>query len=67
GPGGGGGGGWTIVGAGCFAAGTPVALPDGSTKPIESIQQGDRLLAGVGGGLDAVAQVMVLQSDHLRE
>jgi hypothetical protein len=63
----GGGGGWTITGAGCFAEGTQVSLADGSTKPIELVQRGDRLLAGSGGGLDAVAQTMLLQSDHLRE
>ncbi len=64
---GGGGGGWVITGDGCFAAGTPVTLADGSTKPIELLAQGERLLAARSGGVDSVAQVMTLRSDHLRE
>ena len=30
---------------GCFVAGTPVAMADGSFKPIEQIQAGDRVLS----------------------
>lgn len=29
----------------CFAAGTPVLLADGTTKPIETLQPGDRVLS----------------------
>lgn len=29
----------------CFAAGTPVFMADGSTKPIETIQPGDQVLS----------------------
>jgi|GEM_PF-2782232 len=39
--GGGGGGG----GGGCFVAGTPITMADGTTRPIEQIKAGDRVLA----------------------
>jgi hypothetical protein len=32
-------------GGGCFLAGTPIVLADGSNKPIEKIQPGDTVLA----------------------
>jgi hypothetical protein len=32
-------------GGGCLVAGTPVTMADGSTKPIEAIKKGDRVLA----------------------
>jgi Ca2+-binding RTX toxin-like protein len=35
---------------GCFAAGTPIALPSGTTKPIEDIQVGDEVMAFDGFG-----------------
>src|SRR5690606_23997022 len=40
---------------------------DGSIRPIEQIGQGDRLLASPNGRADAVAQVVFLNSDHVRE
>lgn len=45
---------WTIFktcqacgngGGGCFLAGTPITMADGTTKPIEKIQAGDTILA----------------------
>ncbi len=30
---------------GCFLAGTPILMADGSTKPIESIQKGDKVVS----------------------
>lgn len=32
-------------GEGCFAAGTPVTMADGTTRPIESVEVGDEVLA----------------------
>lgn len=61
------GGGWTVDFSGCFVAGTPVTLADGSTLPIEAVGKGARLLASVQGRADTVAQVMALTSDHVRE
>ena len=34
----------------CLVAGTAVTMADGSTKPIEDVRVGDRVLSGVGGG-----------------
>lgn len=61
------GGGWSIGGAGCFAADTLVTLADGTTKPVQLLAQGERLRAAAGGRSDAIAQVMTLRSDHLRQ
>jgi hypothetical protein len=58
---------WSISFAGCFVAGTPITLADGTTVPIERIGQGERLLATPSGRADTVAQVMFLSSDHVRE
>ena len=66
-PGNFGGGAWAVASAGCFVAGTPVTMPDGTTKPIELLGKGDRLLASSTGQTDIIAQVMILSSDHLRE
>jgi intein/homing endonuclease len=33
------------IGPGCFAAGTPVLMADGTEKPIEAIQAGEAVLA----------------------
>jgi RHS repeat-associated protein len=41
----GGAGGAVPEGSGCFTAGTPLVLPDGTARPIEQIRQGDRVLA----------------------
>jgi pretoxin HINT domain-containing protein len=41
----GGAGGAVPEGSGCFTAGTPLVLPDGTARPIEQIKQGDRVLA----------------------
>lgn len=61
------GGGWGIDFSGCFVAGTPVTLSDGRTVPIETIGKGTRLLASLNGRIDAVAEVLSLTSDHVRE
>lgn len=58
---------WEVIGGGCFVAGTPITLPDGTTLPIEQVQQGMQLLAAPNGRADAVAEVMFLSSDHVRE
>ncbi|MGP8034316.1 MAG: UvrD-helicase domain-containing protein [Steroidobacteraceae bacterium] len=34
----------------CFAAGTPVTMADGSTRPIETISPGDRVMSCYGSG-----------------
>lgn len=44
-PGGGPGGGDPPGGGGCFLAGTPILMADGSTKPIELVRVGDEVLA----------------------
>jgi len=44
-----------------------VTLADGSTKPIELLGQGERLLANFSGQTDTIAQLMTLKSDHLRQ
>lgn len=36
------------ISMGCFPAGTPISLADGSTKAIEEIQVGDRVLTHMG-------------------
>ena len=45
--------------ASCFLAGTPVTLPDGTTKPIEELDVDD--VVGLGG---QVTMVMKGKSDH---
>jgi DNA helicase-2/ATP-dependent DNA helicase PcrA len=34
----------------CLAAGTPVTMGDGSSKPVESIRPGERVMSSYGGG-----------------
>src|SRR5690606_38896964 len=46
---------WEVIGGGCFVAGTPITLADGSTLPIEQVGQGTRLLAAPTGRADSVA------------
>jgi DNA helicase-2/ATP-dependent DNA helicase PcrA len=41
----------------CLAAGTPVALADGSTKPIEQVCAGDEVLSAYGSGKFRPAKV----------
>jgi RHS repeat-associated protein len=41
----GGAGGAVPEGSGCFVAGTPIVMADGSSKPIEQVKVGDRVLA----------------------
>jgi len=63
-----GGPGWTIgYTPGCFVAGTPVTMADGTTRAIETIAKGDQLRANAKGGSNPVAQPMKLTSDHVRE
>ncbi len=45
-------------GGGCFAAGSPILMADGSTKPIEEIEIGDMTSGG------RVTGVMVFEGDH---
>lgn len=40
-----------------FASGTPVLMADGTTKPIEQVHVGDRVMAGSGGDAAAPRQV----------
>jgi DNA helicase-2/ATP-dependent DNA helicase PcrA len=41
----------------CLAAGTPVLLADGRTKPIEGVRRGERVLSAFGSGRFAPAEV----------
>jgi hypothetical protein len=59
--------GWSFGTAKCFAAGTRVHLADGTTRSIESVRQGDRLLAGLSGQVGTVGKAMTLNTDHLRQ
>jgi hypothetical protein len=53
-------GGCNCGGGGCFLAGTPIALADGSTKPVEAIRQGDQVLAySESGGVEAAHVVAI--------
>jgi hypothetical protein len=62
-----GGPGWVIsYTPGCFVAGTPVTMADGTTRAIETIAKGDQLRANAKGGANPVAQPMKLSSDHVR-
>ncbi len=38
-------------GGGCFLAGTPILLADGGSKPVQTAQAGDRILAFTANGL----------------
>ena len=63
-----GGPGWVIsYTPGCFVAGTPVTMADGTTRAIETIAKGDTLRASAKGGANPVAMPMKLTSDHVRE
>jgi hypothetical protein len=53
-------------GPGCFAAGTPILMADGSRRPIETLMAGDRVRA-FDGSTAAITRVKVRNSDHLRE
>jgi len=53
-------------GAGCFVAGTPILMADGSRRPIETISVGDEVLS-FDGNTGRVSQVYVQRSDHVRE
>ncbi len=50
----------------CFAAGTPITMWDGSTKLIEDISTGDRILS-LHGTADRVRRVYSRQVDRVRE
>jgi hypothetical protein len=56
-------------GAGCFVAGTPVTMADGSTRPIESIRDGDLVLAyDTKSGKPEVSKVTrTVVHDHWKE
>ncbi|MCP3866752.1 MAG: hypothetical protein GY703_01370, partial [Gammaproteobacteria bacterium] len=51
---------------GCFAAGTPILMADGSRQAIESVLPGD-MVATFDGGNARVKRVKVRDTDHLRE
>ncbi|MCB1739337.1 MAG: right-handed parallel beta-helix repeat-containing protein [Gammaproteobacteria bacterium] len=59
-------GGYGVGGPGCFAAGTPILMADGSTRPIESIAPGDEVM-NFEGGMGLVSRVHRQPSDHIRE
>ncbi|HEX4895355.1 MAG TPA: UvrD-helicase domain-containing protein [Solimonas sp.] len=42
----------------CLPAGTPVAMADGTTRPIEQVQAGDAVLSGYGSGDFRPARVL---------
>ena len=68
--GGGGGGGTTYSvsdgGPGCFTAGSPVLMADGSFQPIETLIPGDKIRVWDGG--DArVTHLYTRESDHILE
>jgi hypothetical protein len=53
-------------GPGCFVAGTPIVLADGSLKAVEDIQMRDNVL-GFDGQSASVTHVYKRETDHLRE
>ena len=44
---------------GCVIAGTPVLLADGTSKPVEAIVEGDRVVSGAGAVSVASAELVV--------
>jgi superfamily I DNA/RNA helicase len=42
----------------CLVAGTPITMADGSTKPIEAVNEGDLVLSSYGGGDFRAARVL---------
>ncbi len=42
----------------CLAAGAQVSMADGTRRPIESVQPGDRVLSGFGGGEFRPAKIL---------
>ncbi len=42
----------------CVAAGTPVTLADGSTRPVEQVREGDLVLSAQGGGRFGPSRVL---------
>lgn len=53
-------------GPGCFAAGTPVLMADGSRRPIETIAVGERVMT-YDGNEGRVTDAYVRESDHVLE
>jgi hypothetical protein len=47
----------TCIGGGCFVGGTRVRMADGSDKPIELVEPGDRVL-GRGGKINRVRSIL---------
>ncbi len=47
---------WNIDQSSCFAAGTPIRLPDGTSKPIEMFEVGDAILTKPKFEVDGVVQ-----------
>lgn len=62
---GGGGGGYGFFGLGCFSAGTPVHLADGSVVPIETVQAGDAVFTDRMGSVYRVAELIRRTSGNL--
>ncbi len=66
--GGGGGGNGSFTGSGCFPAGTPVTLGDGSRVAIESLQRGTAVRSSMWAGhCGQVEDVIIRHSNDLRE
>jgi hypothetical protein len=53
-------------GPGCFVAGTPIVMSDGSLKPVEEVQMRDQVL-GFDGQSAPVTHIYKRETDHLRE
>ena len=53
--------------AGCFAAGTPVLLADGTTRAIEAVEVGDQVLAYDEQARCVVARRVTQRHDHAAE
>jgi hypothetical protein len=52
---------------GCFVAGTPVTMADGTTRAIETIQAGDHVLAfdiAAGRAVDELVEELIVHHDH---
>ena len=66
--GGGGSGNGSFTGSGCFPAGTPVTLSDGSRVAIESLQRGTAVRSSMWAGhCGQVEDVIIRHSNDLRE
>jgi ATP-dependent DNA helicase UvrD/PcrA len=51
----------------CVVEGTPIAMADGTRKPVEQVRRGDRVLSCQGTGLFGAAEVMDTHSSLARD